>query len=105
LLLPVVAVRDTSPRQRQGIAETLSNDSGIQMPPLLWPHCNETFVPATEPRISIYVKLGVFLALPHRGGTFSSAINFRTRKPQCANACGFFNGGGPTENGLSAGCN
>jgi hypothetical protein len=27
LLLPVVAVRETSPRQRQGIAETLSNDS------------------------------------------------------------------------------
>jgi hypothetical protein len=31
LLLPVVAVRDTSPRQRQGIAEMLSNDSGVSI--------------------------------------------------------------------------
>jgi hypothetical protein len=38
------------------------------MPPLLWPRCNEIIVPATEPRISIYVKPGVLLALRHRGG-------------------------------------
>jgi hypothetical protein len=27
----------------------------------LWPHSNETFVPAAEPLISIYVSPGVFL--------------------------------------------
>jgi hypothetical protein len=45
----------------------------------------------------------VFFSSLHRGGAYFITINFRTRKPQCANACGFFNGGGPTENGLSAG--
>jgi hypothetical protein len=35
--------------------------------PVLWRQSNDTFVSAMELRISIYVGLGVFLALRHRG--------------------------------------
>ena len=48
----------------------------------LWPHSNETFVPAAEPLISIYVSPGVFLALrTGAGGTF---INNQFSNPEAA---------------------
>jgi hypothetical protein len=43
------------------------------------------------------------LSSGHRGWADFITVNFRTRKPQCANACGFFNGGYAQRNGPSAG--
>jgi hypothetical protein len=58
----------------------------------LLPHSNETFVPATELLIFIYVNAGVLLALRAGLGTFYKHSIFEPGGPQCANACGFFNG-------------
>ena len=51
----------------------------------LWLHSNETFVPAAELRISVYVRPGVFLVLPTGAGVgfFRQSI-FEPGEPQCA---------------------
>jgi hypothetical protein len=69
--------------------------TGNEQPPdpWLWRRSNETFVPALEPLIFIYVSPGVILTLLTGLGHVHKQINFRTQKPQCVNACGFFNGG------------
>jgi hypothetical protein len=61
------------------------------MPGCLWPHSNETFVPAAELLISVYVGPGVFLASETGRGKFHKQSIFGPGEPQCANACGFFN--------------
>jgi hypothetical protein len=57
------------------------------------PRGNEIFVPAAELRISIYVRPSLFLALlTGAKGSFHDRSIFESGEPQCANACGFFNG-------------
>jgi hypothetical protein len=66
----------------------LSNDSGNRHQRLPWLllQSNETFISATHFDLR---HPGVFLC--HLPG-----LGLRPGKPQCANACGFFNGVAPT---------
>jgi hypothetical protein len=66
-----------------------------KMPPTqrLWPHSNNTFVSKPELLISIYVRPGVSLSLRAGAGQVHKQSIFEPGEPQCANACGFFNGG------------
>ena len=61
----------------------------------MWPHSNETFVPAPELLIFIYIKRGLFLTLRTGVGQVHKQSIFKPGGPQCANACGFFNGQQP----------
>jgi hypothetical protein len=64
----------------------------------LLPHSNESSVPASEALIFIYVSLGVLLASrTGAGGHVHKQSIFEPGEPQCANACGFFNGDVPKE--------
>ena len=56
---------------------------------LLLPRSNYTFVPAPEPRISIYVGRNVALAPFTGAGVHFIAIDFEPGEPQRENACGF----------------
>jgi hypothetical protein len=57
--------------------------------PVVWPPSNETFVPATELLISIYVRPGVSLSFRAGAGQVHKQSIFEPGEPQCANACGF----------------
>jgi hypothetical protein len=61
------------------------------------PRCNESIVPFKEQEISIYVRLGVFLALYTGLGDFINNEFSNPGGPQCANACGFLRGIAPKE--------
>jgi hypothetical protein len=56
----------------------------------MWPHSSKTFVPASEPRILVYVGRNVALSSAHRGwvGFLTQSI-FEPGEPQRVNACGF----------------
>jgi hypothetical protein len=64
----------------------------------LWLGGNNTVVSAPKPLIFIYINPGVLLAFACRGGQVHKQSIFEPGEPQCANACGFFNGVWPNRN-------
>jgi hypothetical protein len=72
--------------------ERSAGHRGVALPKtrnILWPPSNETFVPATELLISIYVRPGASLSLRAGAGQVHKQSIFEPGEPQCANACGF----------------
>jgi hypothetical protein len=68
----------------------LSNDFGVKTLPWLRPTSNEQFVPCNgTAHFDLHHALRVLMS--------PAGVGVRTGKPQCANACGFFNGSVRTE--------
>ena len=58
----------------------------------VWPPSNKTFVPASEPHISIYAWFDVGLNSAHRGWIHFRVYSIFEPGPQSENACGFLQG-------------